>query len=160
MVKPKISNSKFLKFIRKNRLIIILSFILVSLLIVLLLFIYVFRLVSVQGISMLPTLKDGQKIFINKVKKPQRNDVVVFNYNKTVLIKRLVGIPGDKLEVNENSVLINGKLVASFSDLGFWKFNGIIPENKFFALGDNINFSNDSRTFGLFDLNAIQGIWA
>nr|WP_318026312.1 signal peptidase I [Mesomycoplasma flocculare] len=93
------------------------------------------------------------------IKKPRRNDVVVFKYKEQILIKRLIGMSGDKLEVGENFVKINGKLVANFEDLGFWKFNGTIPEGKFFALGDNINFSNDSRIFGLFDLSTIQGIW-
>ncbi|WP_416388857.1 S26 family signal peptidase [Mesomycoplasma dispar] len=55
-------------------------------------------------------------------------------------------------------MLINGNLFANFSDLGFWKFNGIIPGNKFFVLGENINFSNDSRVFNLFDLNTIRRI--
>ncbi|QBY87353.1 signal peptidase I [Mesomycoplasma hyopneumoniae] len=160
MLKSKNLSNKFLKFIKKNRLIIGIIFIFTCVLIVSALFIFVYQLINVEGNSMFPTLKNGQQIFINNVKKPQRNDVVVFKYKDKILIKRLVGIPGDKLEVTENSILINDELVANFTDLGFWKFNGVIPDGKFFALGDNINFSNDSRTFGFFDLNDIKGVWA
>lgn len=58
---------------------------------------------------------------------------MVFKYKEQILIKRLIGMSGDKLEVGENFVKINGKLVANFEDLGFWKFNGTIPEGKFYA---------------------------
>lgn len=58
---------------------------------------------------------------------------MVFKYKEQILIKRLIGMSGDKLEVGENFVKINGKLVANLEDLGFWKFNGTIPEGKFCA---------------------------
>ncbi|MDW2913060.1 signal peptidase I [Mesomycoplasma ovipneumoniae] len=125
---------------------------------VFILFTFIFRLVDVEGNSMFPTLQHGQKIFINRVKSPKRNDIVAFNYKEIVLIKRILGLPGDKITVKENEIYINDKKVATFIKSATFLFDGIVPENKFFAVGDNLENSSDSRDFGFFDLDDVIGI--
>ncbi|MHA0304532.1 signal peptidase I [Mesomycoplasma ovipneumoniae] len=65
-----------------------------------------------------------------------------------VLIKRILGLPGDKITVKDNEIYINDKKVADFIKSAAFLFDRIVPENKFFAVGDNLENSSDSRDFG------------
>ncbi len=135
---------------------------------VLLFFIFVMGLQQVIGPSMNPTLNEGDIIITNKFiyrfKSIERNDVVVISQDEKYMIKRIVGLPGEKVEYQNNDVLINGKAYKetftnsetedfTIQDLGY----DVIPEDMYLVLGDNRENSLDSRTFGLISKNQIIG---
>ncbi len=138
---------------------------------VLLFFIFVMGLQQVIGPSMNPTLNEGDIIITNKFiyrfKSIERNDVVVISQDEKYMIKRIVGLPGEKVEYQNNDVLINGKAYKetftnsetedfTIQDLGY----DVIPEDMYLVLGDNRENSLDSRTFGLISKNQIIGkVW-
>lgn len=115
-----------------------------------------------------PTLNEGDIIITNKFiyrfKSIERNDVVVISQDEKYMIKRIVGLPGEKVEYQNNDVLINGKAYKetftnsetedfTIQDLGY----DVIPEDMYLVLGDNREDSLDSRTFGLISKNQIIG---
>lgn len=135
---------------------------------VLLFFIFVMGLQQVIGLSMNPTLNEGDIIITNKFiyrfKSIERNDVVVISQDEKYMIKRIVGLPGETVEYQNNDVLINGKAYKetftnsetedfTIQDLGY----DVIPEDMYLVLGDNREDSLDSRTFGLISKNQIIG---
>lgn len=135
---------------------------------VLLFFIFVMGLQQVIGPSMNPTLNEGDIIITNKFiyrfKSIERNDVVVISQDEKYMIKRIVGLPGETVEYQNNDVLINGKAYKetftnsetedfTIQDLGY----DVIPEDMYLVLGDNRENSLDSRTFGLISKNQIIG---
>lgn len=102
--------------------------------------------------SMEPTIKPGQMIFGNRLeKKFNRYDVVVFYpAEKNILyIKRIIGLPGETLEIKMNKIYIDGKIIPSdFSKEEMSEYDNqtfIIPEGCYFLMGDNRNHSFDSR---------------
>ncbi len=123
--------------------------------------------VQVEGSSMYSTLNDGEILLLKKYdKKYERFDVVVFNYNDSRLIKRIIGLPGDNVEYLDNKLYINGSYIkepflknnqqtADFKleELGYKK----IPNNYYFVLGDNRTNSTDSRVIGLVSSTYIKG---
>lgn len=134
----------------------------------LLFFIFVMGLQQVIGPSMNPTLNEGDIIITNKFiyrfKLIERNDVVVISQDEKYMIKRIVGLPGETVEYQNNDVLINGKAYKetftnsetedfTIQDLGY----DVIPEDMYLVLGDNRENSLDSRTFGLISKNQIIG---
>lgn len=134
----------------------------------LLFFIFVMGLQQVIGPSMNPTLNEGDIIITNKFiyrfKSIERNDVVVISQDEKYMIKRIVGLPGETVEYQNNDVLINGKAYKetftnsetedfTIQDLGY----DVIPEDRYLVLGDNRENSLDSRTFGLISKNQIIG---
>ncbi len=125
--------------------------------------------VSVQGVSMLPTYKEGQTLFVSRILHFNRGDIIVFNTNESHNFKRIIGIPGDKIMINEGSVYINDKKLeepylpsntytsaGSFLDEGEVK---TVPELRFFVLGDNRSNSHDSRysDIGFVNSDKIEG---
>ncbi len=119
----------------------------------------------IDGSSMNPTLYDGQYLIINNVSymldTPQRGDVIVFRHpqNDLNLIKRVVGLPGDDVEIRDRQVFVNGVplnepyIEAPPAYNGFWK----VPENEFFVLGDNRNNSSDSHSWSFLPKENILG---
>ena len=121
---------------------------------------FVFSPVIVEGESMLPTLHDGDRLFINKigmhVDELERFDVIVFKAKKDkYFIKRIIGMPGDDLKYEEQKLYINGKpldesyIIPDESQIDFTIKSlygyDVIPEDHYFVLGDNRENSNDSR---------------
>ncbi len=120
---------------------------------------YAVEKTTMMGISMNTTLNDGDKIIINKVtylkKDPERYDVIVFNQSKSghgyYNIKRVIGLPGETIEIINGYVYINGEkleeeiIVEPMNIAGLAKEELILQENEFFVLGDNRNSSEDSR---------------
>ncbi len=111
------------------------------------------------GDSMAKTLNDKDVILINRLSylrsEPKRNDVIVFNqgsnehsYNN---VKRVIGVPGDTVEIINGRVYINGEKFEEAIDTEEMKVSGLadspieLQENEFFVLGDNRNSSEDSR---------------
>ena len=129
-----------------------------------------FRTVRVSGTSMTPTLKDGQiwLSVIPKVKEVNRDDIITFNHNDKVYVKRVMATAGDKITVKDGDIYVNNVQV-DVTDLtkreisDGYSFIGsdsdfTVPRDCYFVLGDNRNNSEDSRSFGWVSKGAIEGI--
>lgn len=132
---------------------------------------FVFSVTQVVGNSMDPTLKDGEILILNKFKYRfsdiKREDIISLKYADTkYLIKRVIGLPGDNVEIKNNKLYINGKeyeelylskdlnyVDFKLKDLGYNK----IPEDMYLVLGDNREISLDSRKIGLIKRKDIIG---
>lgn len=115
---------------------------------------------SVIGDSMEPILFNGQEILMNRVvyrlSLPKRGDVVVFlpngNQNSHYYVKRVVGLPGETIQIKDGNVYINGVLLEeddSFDKMieaGIAENELVLASDEFFVLGDNRNSSEDSRS--------------
>ncbi len=121
---------------------------------------YAVEKTTMMGSSMNTTLNDGDKIIINKLAymkgEPKRNDVIVFSQSKSGHgyhnIKRVIGLPGETIEILNGEVYINGeKYQEEIKGLETMRVAGlaeeaiVLGENEFFVLGDNRNYSEDSR---------------
>lgn len=120
---------------------------------------YAVEKTTMLGVSMNTTLNDGDKIIINKLaylrKDPERYDVVIFkqsgNEHSYYNIKRIIGIPGDTIEIAEGNVYINGEKLTEVIPVEPMRLSGLaanpitLEENEYFVLGDNRNSSEDSR---------------
>ena len=152
----------------------------------------VFATVKVQQRSMENTLYNSQKLILDKVSynfvDPKRGDIIIFLENgqrgtiakdaemfiksiKSIfqkidvdkrMVKRVIGIPGDEIDIKDGYVYINGEKInepyikgKTFS--GELKFPINVPSNKLFVLGDNRPVSMDSRIFGLISHNQVEG---
>ena len=118
----------------------------------------------VDGASMDYTLEDGQLVFINKfvynVKDVERFDIVVLNNEEDNdrIIKRIIGLPNETIEYNNNQLYINGKLVEQNYEVEATEdFTVVTKENEYFVLGDNRDVSKDSRMLGNFNEKDIIG---
>lgn len=127
--------------------------------------------VIVSGSSMDDTLNDGDILLLAKFDRSyERNDIVVFDYNDSKLVKRVIGLPGEHIKYDEGVLYINGEVVTDeFAnatidfDLNYLGYD-VIPEGYYFVMGDNRMKSSDSRIIGLIsekDINgtAIFSIW-
>lgn len=147
-----------------------------ALIIALLIRSFVVQAFRIPSGSMIPSLLIGDQILVDKVvykfRKPQRGDIMVFKYPEDEtrdFIKRLIGLPGEKLEVRRRVVLIND---VPLNDSSYAMHEGdsfmaihprdnfgpiTIPPGKYFVMGDNRENSMDSRFWGLLDGNKITG---
>ena len=124
--------------------------------------------VIVVGDSMVPTLKDGQILLLNKLdyklNEIKRYDIVVIKVDNGEIIKRVIGLPGEYIEYRNNTLYINGHEEETIYNFETEDFNlkeicncDKIPENKYLVLGDNRMVSSDSRIIGLIDIEDIEG---
>jgi len=131
--------------------------------------IFIVQPVKVEGTSMQPRLIDQERIFVNRfiyrIREVQRGDVVVFWFPKDrskSFIKRVVGIPGDQVEIRQGIVYVNGAripepyLLPQFQDYRSYQ-RAIVPPGHYFVLGDHRNSSNDSRSWGFVEEQLIYG---
>lgn len=117
---------------------------------------FVARAFTVDGPSMQPTLQSGERLLIDKIsyrfREPQRGDVVVFRYPsdpRQYYIKRVVGLPGDTVQIAGGELYINGILIKEEYTSGpiVGDFGPlVVPPGEYFVLGDNRNNSEDSRS--------------
>jgi signal peptidase I len=142
-----------------------------SVLIAVLVILFLYRPVKVEGTSMMPSLYDQERLFINQFSykfglgKIQRGDTVVFWYPEepsTSYIKRVIGLPGDTVSVDDGYVIVNGKkLVENYIPPEYRDDRSyppvVIPPGQYFVLGDHRISSNDSRAWGLVPRNYIYG---
>src|SRR3989344_9424083 len=132
------------------------------------LFVYVFLVQphKVQGVSMEPTFENAELLLTEKisykVSRVERGDVVVFAApvdKKVDFIKRIIGLPGENIEIKDHSVYINGlKLDEPYISIPTTgDINLTIWNDEFFVLGDNRGASSDSRSFGPIQRKSIKG---
>lgn len=134
----------------------------IIIIIVLLIKTYVVAPIKVNGKSMNNTLKDGDIMILNiigyKVSDLNRFDIVVVDNGRDYLIKRVIALPGEKIEYKDNQLYINDKLVKDKSANGNTKdFSLTVDKNSYFVMGDNREDSLDSRYYGAFKKNKIVG---
>jgi signal peptidase I len=123
--------------------------------------------VVVEGPSMRPTLLSGEWIVVNrltyKVGSPQRGDVIVFlpptNAQTDDLIKRVIGLPGEELEIRNGSVWINGAPLNEtyISGTTYPDDRWVLGADELFVMGDNRGLSLDSRSFGPVAMKEVVG---
>jgi signal peptidase I len=132
---------------------------------------FLYQPVKVEGTSMMPTLDDQERIFINKFvyrfhfSSVDRGDTVVFWFPgdpSKSYIKRVIGVPGDRVEVDHGTVIVNGQaLVEQYVPSEFRDDNSMpaktIPQDQYFVLGDHRSSSNDSRSWGMVPRRYIYG---
>ncbi len=121
----------------------------------------------IEGISMEPNLHDGQYLIISKLAyylhPPERGDVVVFHFPRNPsrdFIKRVIGLPGEKVEIRGESVFVNGEELEEPYALHTGRYAWgpqILAENEYFVLGDNRDSSSDSHNWGPLSRDAILG---
>lgn len=127
---------------------------------------FVISMVVIQGSSMYPTFQRGGFHIANKFMyyfvEPRRGDVVIIKniwLKEDELIKRIIGMPGDIVEIKDGGVYLDGELLdepyvngKTFPDKGPFK----ITEDMYFVMGDNRESSNDSRHFGFIKKSEIR----
>ena len=142
-----------------------------ALLIAALVVVFVVQPVKVEGTSMLPRLHDGERIFVNKLiyyglPELERGDIVVFWYPNDPsksYIKRVIGLPGEAVEVRGGRILVNGQeLVEPYLDPHLNAMRAdqapvYVKDHYFFVMGDNRDNSSDSRVWGLVPEKYIYG---
>jgi signal peptidase I len=143
----------------------------IALMIAALVVVFVVQPVKVEGTSMLPRLHDGERIFVNKLiyyglPKLDRGDIVVFWYPndpEKSYIKRVIGLPGETVQMREGRIFINGReLDEPYLDPQRNVTQGSlsathVKQHYYFVMGDNRDNSSDSREWGLVPEKYIYG---
>jgi len=142
-----------------------------SVLIAIVLIVFIYQPVKVEGTSMMPGLRDQERIFINKftyrfgIGSIARGDTVVFWFpmdRTKSYIKRVIGLPGDLVEIDRGVVMVNGKSLAEdYVPEKYRDYQSHPPQrigtDEYFVLGDHRSSSNDSRAWGTVPRQNIYG---
>jgi len=131
--------------------------------------IFIYQPVKVEGTSMMPSLDDQERIFVNKfvyrLEPIERGDIVVFRYPRDPsksYIKRVIGTAGDHIRIDSGQVYVNDEALdedyvpAAYADARSYP-DTVVPPNSYFVLGDHRSMSNDSRDFGPVNESFIYG---
>lgn len=132
---------------------------------------FLYQPVKVEGTSMMPALVDQERIFINKFSyklglgKVERGDMVVFWFPADPdkpFIKRVIGVPGDRVEVDAGTVVLNGRRLAEpYVPEEYRDQQSMLPlavgRDEYFVMGDHRSMSNDSRAWGAVHRKHIYG---
>ena len=135
---------------------------LVSVFLAVVVILFLYQPVKVEGTSMMPALVDQERIFINKfvyrfgISDIRRGDMVVFWFPMDPTksyIKRVIGIPGDTVEVDNGTVIVNGQRLEEDYVLNEYRDRAPmapfkVQDEEFFVMGDHRSSSNDSRSWG------------
>lgn len=133
-----------------------------SVVIAILVILFLYQPVKVEGTSMMPSLEDQERIFINKfiyrfgMGAVERGDMVVFWYPgdpSKSYIKRVIALPGDRVEIREGEVFLNGESLKEDYVPDYYRDRqsvpeAVVPPDHYFVLGDHRSSSNDSRAWG------------
>jgi signal peptidase I len=143
----------------------------VSVVLAIFVILFVYQPVKVEGTSMMPTLGDKERIFINKfayrfgIESIQRGDMAVFQYPNDPsksYIKRIIAVPGDTVQIDNGIVTLNGKILDEpyvpemYRDT-MSQPEVVVPPDHYYVLGDHRSMSNDSRAWGLVERHFIYG---
>src|SRR6266404_3753177 len=122
--------------------------------------VFLYQPVKVEGTSMMPSLDDQERIFVNKFvyrwEPIERGDIVVFRYPRDPsksYIKRVIGVPGDRIRIDSGQVYVNDEAIdedyvpPAYTDERSYP-ELVVPARSYFMLGDHRSMSNDSRDFG------------
>lgn len=148
----------------------IIETVVIALSIFLIVYLFIMQPHQVNGASMYPTFEHGEYLLTDKISykrgEPQRGDVVVFKAPEATqcpegtgcdFIKRIIGLPGDTVEVKNNALYVNGQLLPEeylpadyVTKPGAYASAGIrtVPQDMYYVVGDNRSHSSDSRTWG------------
>jgi signal peptidase I len=131
--------------------------------------IFLYQPVKVEGVSMMPSLEDQERIFVNKfvyrLEPIERGDIVVFRYPRDPsksYIKRVIGVAGDRIRIDGGQVYVNDEALGedyvppAYTDARSYPEISV-PEHCFFVLGDHRSMSSDSREFGPVSQGLIYG---
>ncbi len=131
--------------------------------------IFLYQPVKVEGTSMMPSLEDQERIFVNKfvyrLEPIERGDIVVFRYPRDPsksYIKRVIGMAGDRIRIDGGQVYVNGQALdesyvpPEYTDSRSYP-ETVVPAHSYFVLGDHRSMSNDSRDFGSVNQSFIYG---
>ncbi len=143
----------------------------VSVVIAIVVILFLYQPVRVEGTSMMPSLVNQERIFINKyayrfgLADIARGDMIVFWFPgdpTKSYIKRVIGVPGDTVEVTDGTVSVNGKALAESYVPQEYRDHvsmarRVVPPEQYFVLGDNRSSSNDSRSWGMVPRSYIYG---
>jgi len=142
---------------------------LVSLAISAFIIVFIYQPVKVEGTSMMPSLDDQERIFVNKfvyrLEPISRGDIVVFRYPRDPsksYIKRVIGAAGDRIRIDGGQVYVNGEALEedyvppAYADSRSYP-ETVVPAECYFVLGDHRSMSNDSRDFGPVNQSYIYG---
>ncbi len=142
-----------------------------SVIIAIVVILFLYQPVKVEGISMMPTLVDQERIFINKfiyrfgMSEVERGDMIVFWYKNDPAksyIKRVIGLPGDTVRIERGTVYVNGRPLEEAYVPEEYRDTQSLPEEivgkgEYFVLGDHRSSSNDSRAWGMVERQHIYG---
>jgi signal peptidase I len=131
--------------------------------------VFIYQPVKVEGTSMMPSLEDQERIFVNKfvyrLEPISRGDIVVFRYPRDPsksYIKRVIGVAGDRVRIDTGQVYVNGEALdedyvpPAYADSRSYP-EMVVPPNCYLVLGDHRSMSNDSRDFGPVNQSYIYG---
>ncbi|MGA8274318.1 MAG: signal peptidase I [Candidatus Sulfotelmatobacter sp.] len=131
--------------------------------------VFIYQPVKVEGTSMMPSLEDQERIFVNKfvyrLEPISRGDIVVFRYPRDPsksYIKRVIGVAGDRIRIDGGQVYVNGEALdedyvpPAYADSRSFP-EMVVPANSYLVLGDHRSMSNDSRDFGPVNQSYIYG---
>jgi signal peptidase I len=131
--------------------------------------IFLYQPVKVEGTSMMPSLEDQERIFVNKfvyrLEPIERGDIVVFRYPRDPsksYIKRVIAVGGDRIHIDNGQVYVNGQpleedyVPPTYADNRSYH-EITVPDQCYFMLGDHRSMSNDSRDFGPVPAGYIYG---
>ncbi|ANZ94103.1 MULTISPECIES: signal peptidase I [Brochothrix] len=129
----------------------------------------VFVPVTVDGYSMMPTLKMKEVVLVNRLSEVHRFDTIVFNVDKHQYVKRVIGMPGDHIVYKNDKLYVNGVLhkesylqayrdKLNKNDTFMSDYDITVDPNTYYVLGDNRDNSNDSRYFGTIPTDSAVGV--
>ncbi|WP_281248907.1 signal peptidase I [Bacillus alkalicellulosilyticus] len=137
---------------------------------------FLFSPIVVDGASMQPTLQSHDRMIVTKIGEPKRFDIVVFHSptESKDYIKRVIGLPGDRIEFKDDTLYINdipfdepyleelkqdvmGPLTGTFTLRETAVGSDVVPEGHLFVLGDNRPYSKDSREIGAIPIEQVVG---
>lgn len=134
---------------------------------------FLFQPFFVQGISMEPNFENGDYLIVDEISyrfgDPERGEIIVFKYPKNPTqryIKRIIGLPGETVEIKEGQVIIVDEKGSQILDESEYLTEGLetsgnirvsLSEDEYFVLGDNRDFSSDSRRWGVLPRKYVVG---